>query len=66
MVCDPGGRGKGVSPYMCCTGCATVKVLYQQNTLMHRDGMWNFFSQLSTVDNGELQYLSIHIHMLNT
>ena len=31
---------------------------------MHRDGMWNFFSQLSTVDNGELQYLSIHINML--
>ena len=27
MVCDPGGRGKGVSPYMCCTGCATVKVI---------------------------------------
>ena len=27
MVCDPGGRGKGVSPYMGCTDCATVKVI---------------------------------------
>ena len=27
MVRDPGGRGKGVSPYMGCTDCAQVHLI---------------------------------------